>query len=184
MGTAAAVKAAPAPDAVADAIPEKPMTLASAPSRATESTAPEPSVAPQAAAAEPIASGAKSANEDPRLTAIKSLAGEKGKLLAFFLEPVVGLRFENGEVSFVFARKGDANIGQMLAQEQQQTLRSICSQVLGQPVRTYATLWETDDGARAARPAARERATQDAGVERFRRTFDCALVEVKDLTEG
>ena len=123
--------------------------------------------------------------EDSRLTAIKALAYKTQKFLGSCLDPAVGWRFENGEAWFFFEKK-EAGVADMLSsRSQQEMLRSVCSQVLGQPVgKIYVTLQERVGEPKAARPSARERANQDAGVERFRKTFDCALVEVKDLTEG
>jgi len=123
--------------------------------------------------------------EDARLTAIKTLADKTQRMLGSCLTPVVGWRFENNEVRFIFARK-DSEVAKMLTDISglRDSLRSICTQVLGQPVKICVTLQEKEGEARAAGPSARERASQDAGVERFRKTFDCALVEVKDLTEG
>jgi DNA polymerase-3 subunit gamma/tau len=123
---------------------------------------------------------------DPRFDAIRKLASEKNmRWLTSCLDPVVGWRFENGEVRFQFSNQ-DAEVASNL--EKIKTLRdsllSICSQVLGQPVKICVTLQERVGEPKAGRASARERANQDAGVERFRKTFDCALVEVKDLTEG
>lgn len=66
---------------------------------------------------------------------------------------------------------------------QQEMLRSICSQVLGQPVKIYVTLQDKQEGGRTARPSARERASQDAGVEAFKKRFDCTVVDAKDLNQ-
>jgi len=123
--------------------------------------------------------------EDARLTAIKALAYEKEKFLGSCVDPATGLRFESGEVWLQFPREHAGIAGMLSSRVQQDKLRSICIQVLGQPVsRICVKLQEEKGEARAARPSARERASKDAGVERFLKTFDCALVEVKDLTEG
>jgi len=121
------------------------------------------------------------APEDSRLTAIKALAHKTQKYLGTCLDPAVGWRFENGEARFLFARK-DAGIMDMLnSRAQQEMLRSVCSQVLGQPVKIYVTLQDKEEGGRAAQPSARERAGQDAGVEAFKKRFDCTVVDAKDL---
>jgi len=62
-------------------------------------------------------------------------------------------------------------------------LRSACAQVLGQPVRICVTLEGQGAETRAARPNARLRAERDAGVEAFRKSFDCTLVDVQDLSQ-
>jgi hypothetical protein len=95
----------------------------------------------------------------------------------------VGWRFDNGEVRFLFARK-DSGLTEMLSgREQQEMLRSVCAQVLGQPVKIYVTLQDKEEMARPARPSARDRASRDAEVEAFRKRFDCTLVDAKDLSQ-
>lgn len=134
----------------------------------------------------PIAARAAAAGanaEDARLAAIKTLAYSKQKFLGSCLDPAVGWRFENGEVRFLFAKK-DAGVAEMLtSREQQEILRSVCAQVLGQPVKIYVTLQDQEPETRAARPSAKERAEQDATVEAFRKKFDCTLVNVQDLSQ-
>ncbi|HLY62709.1 MAG TPA: DNA polymerase III subunit gamma/tau [Terriglobia bacterium] len=121
--------------------------------------------------------------EDSRLSAIKALAYKTQKFLGSCLEPAVGWRFENGEVRFLFARK-DSGLTEMLSgREQQEMLRSVCSQVLGQPVKIYVTLQDKEEGARPVKPSARDRASRDTEVEAFRKRFDCTLVDAKDLSQ-
>jgi len=123
------------------------------------------------------------ASEDARLTAIKALAHKTQKYLGTCLDPAVGWRFENGEVRFLFARKDAGIMGMLNNRTQQEMLRAICSEVLGQPVKIYVTLQDKEEGGRAARPSARERASQDAGVEAFKKRFDCTVVDAKDLNQ-
>lgn len=133
-----------------------------------------------AAVASSLDSGVR---EDSRLSAIKALAYKTQKFLGSCLDPAVGWRFENGEVRFLFARK-DSGLTEMLSgREQQEILRSVCAQVLGQAVKIYVTLQDKEEGAGPARPSARERAGQDAEVEAFRKRFDCTLVDAKDLSQ-
>jgi len=159
---------------------DRPASASSAP-LASETARPKANVAPESA---PVAAAVETAvQEDSRLTAIKALAYKTQKFLGSCLDPAVGWRFENGEVRFVFAHK-DAGVADMLASRaQQEMLRSVCAQVLGQPVKICVTLQEKDGEPKAARPSARERASQDAGVELFRKVFDGAVVDVKDLAE-
>jgi len=90
---------------------------------------------------------------------------------------------ESGSVRFMFSKK-DAGVADMLtSRAQQDILRSVCAQVLGQPVKIYVTLQEREGEPRAARPSARERVSQDADVEAFRKQFDCTVVDAKDLTQ-
>jgi DNA polymerase III subunit gamma/tau len=144
--------------------------------------APRPPASHTGSAAAPVPAWGSGVQEDSRLSAIKALAYKTQKFLGSCLEPAVGWRFENGEVRFLFARK-DSGLTEMLAgREQQELLRSVCSQVLGQAVKIYVTLQDKEEGAKPARPSARDRASQDAGVEAFRKRFDCTLVDAKDLS--
>jgi len=121
--------------------------------------------------------------KDSQLAAIKALAYKTQKFLGSCLDPVVGWRFENGEVRFIFSKQ-DSGLKEMLSgREQQEMLRSVCAQVLGQPVKIYVTLQDQEAAARPARPSARDRAAQDAGVEAFRKRFDCTIVDAKDLSQ-
>jgi DNA polymerase III subunit gamma/tau len=123
------------------------------------------------------------AAEDPRLGAIKSLVFNQSKFLGSCLEPLVGWRFEDGAVRFLYSRKDSWAADALQSREQMEKLRSACAQVLGEPVKIYVTLEEPGRVARSERPAARERAGKDSGVEAFRKRFDCTLVDVKDLTQ-
>ena len=173
-----AVEAAPRRD-----IPPVPTRSLSSPSPgapAVETPRATPAYAAGAATAPAMEAAAE---EDSRLAAIKALAYKTQKFLGSCLEPAVGWRFENGEVRFLFARK-DSGLTEMLTgREQQELLRSVCAQVLGQPVKIYVTLQDKEEAGRTARPSARERASQDPGVEAFRKRFDCTLVDVKDLSQ-
>jgi DNA polymerase-3 subunit gamma/tau len=129
--------------------------------------------------------GTTSHPEDPRLEAIKSLLYDQSKkFLSSCLEHVSGWRFENGEVRFL-CPKGESWVADFLrSREQQEALRSVCAQVLGQPIKIYVTLDEAKGQSATARPEARERAGNDAAVEAFRKRLDCTWVGVKDLSQG
>jgi len=122
--------------------------------------------------------------EDPRLAAIKSMLYDQSKkFLSSCLEHLSGWRFENGEVRFLCS-SGESWVADFLkSREQQEALRSVCAQVLGQPVKICVTLEEQKGQTAAVRPPAKERAGRDAGVEAFRKRFDCTLVGVKDLSQ-
>jgi DNA polymerase III gamma/tau subunit len=120
---------------------------------------------------------------DDRLAAIKALVFHQSKFLGSCLEPMVGWRFENGEVRFLYSRKDSWAADALQSREQQDKLRSACAQVLGEPVRIYVTLQEQEREGRSERPGARERARRDPRVEAFRKKFDCAWVDVKDLSQ-
>ena len=68
------------------------------------------------------------------------------------------------------------------SREQQEILRTVCAQVLGQPVKICVRLEEQEVEARVERPNARERAERDQTVEAFRKKFDGTVLDVKDLS--
>jgi DNA polymerase-3 subunit gamma/tau len=155
-------------------------TPAQASGYAPEAPKPPASQSGSAAAAAPVMDSG--AQEDATLSAIKALAFKTQKFLGSCLDPAVGWRFENGEVRFLFSKQ-DSGLKEMLSgREQQEMLRSICAQVLGQPVKIYVTLQDQETAARPVRPSAHDRASQDAGVEAFRKRFDCTIVDAKDLS--
>jgi hypothetical protein len=96
---------------------------------------------------------------------------------------MTGWRFENGEVRFLYAKKDSWAADLLKTRERLETLRSVCSEVLGQPVKICVTLEEPKTESQNARFSARQRAERDAGVDAFRKKFDCTLVDVKDLSQ-
>jgi DNA polymerase-3 subunit gamma/tau len=141
----------------------------SAPPRPPENPAPAPRAARPA--------------EDSLLTEIKTAAFSRSKLLSSCLEPVSGWRFENGEVQFIFPRNNSWSVDLLSSREQQEKLRAVCAEVLGQEVRICVRLDEQEARPQNAKLSARERAEADAGVEKFRKRFGCTLVEVVDLSQ-
>jgi DNA polymerase III subunit gamma/tau len=123
------------------------------------------------------------APEDARLEAIKSVVFRQSKFLSSCLEPVVGWRFEDGEVRFLYARKDSWAADALQSREQMAKLRAACTEVLGEPVKICVTLEESERAGRIEQPGARERAGRDPVVELFRKRFDCTLVDVKDLSQ-
>jgi hypothetical protein len=122
--------------------------------------------------------------DDERLAAIKSLLFDQSKkFLSSCLEHLSGWRFEDGEVRFLYAKKESWAADFLKSREQLEALGSACAQVLGQPVKICVTLAELEGEKVRARPTARERAERDAEVEAFRKTFDCTLVDVTDLSQ-
>ena len=122
--------------------------------------------------------------EDARLAAIKTLVFSQSKFLGSLLEPLVGWRFENGEVSFTYAKK-DSSVADLLRnREQQEKLRAACASVLGEAVKVCVTLVDGEEQGADVAPSARERAAGDPVVEAFRRRFDCSWVDVQDLSRG
>jgi len=137
--------------------------------------------APKAVALSAVIPAAPPADE--RLDSIKALLFEQKKLLSTCLDHLSGWRFEDGEVRFLFAQNASFFADLLRSREQLDTLRSVCSQVLGQPVKICVTLDEQGGAPVAARPNARERAERDPAVAAFRKRFDCTLVDVKDLSQ-
>ncbi len=143
----------------------------------------------------PIASTAAEVNEratapvpisqetlDPRLDKIKTLAFGQSKLLSSCLDPVTGWRFENGEVRFLFSKNSSWAVDFLSAREQQEKLRSVCAEALGQPVKICVTLEDQEGAGPRVRSSARERAESDQGVEAIIKKFQCTLVDVIDLS--
>jgi len=150
--------------------PAPPSTPVASPSTAVETVLP-PATVPTPA-------------EDARLSSIKAVLFDQSKrFLSSCLDHLVGFRFENGEVHFTFKHKDSLYADLLKAREQQETLRAVCAQVLGQPVRIYVTLEEQGAEAQVPRRSARERAERDPGVEAFRKKFDGALLDVQDLSQ-
>ncbi len=171
----------------ASAPPSTPIS-APAETRATTRVAPTGGSTPVAApvaAVETVhpATTVSTLSEDARLSSIKAALFDQSKrFLSSCLDHLSGWRFENGEVRFTFAHKDSLYADLLKAREQQETLRVVCSQVLGQPVRIYVTLEEKEAEAEVPRRNARERAERDPGVEAFRKKFDGALMDVQDLS--
>jgi DNA polymerase-3 subunit gamma/tau len=155
----------------------------------TQQAAPSPQPPPaqpaerRAAPAHPLALPARAAVEDDRLSSIKARLFETQKFLSSCLDHVSGWRFENGEVRFLFPKNASTFADLIKSREQLEALRSVCTQVLGQPVKIYVTLEEQEGQPAVARPSARDRAARDETVEAFRKKFDCTLVDVKDLSQ-
>ena len=121
--------------------------------------------------------------EDARLTAIKAAVFGQSKLRGSCLDPLVGWRFENGEVRFTYAKKDSWAVELLKSREHLEALRAACAQVLGETVRVYVTLLDGADETAAVKLGPSERAARDPVVEAFRRRFDCTLVDVKDLSQ-
>ncbi len=145
--------------------------------------APPPKETPPSAPSpvEPVAHAAP-ANEDATLAAIKSKVYGQSNFLGSCLEHMASWRFENGEATFVYAQKDSFFADLLKSREQQETLRAVCTEVLGQPVKICVRLEGQEVEARLERPSARERAERDQTVEAFRKRFDGMLLDVKDLS--
>lgn len=72
--------------------------------------------------------------EDPQLAAIKMKVYGQSNFLGSCLEHMTRWRYENGEVTFSYAPKDSFFADLLQKREQQEILRAVCTQVLGQPV--------------------------------------------------
>jgi DNA polymerase III subunit gamma/tau len=174
----------------------RPLPAGPRPTRPSNFEKPQPEVsaaAPTYAPAKPVPSApvreeipaprpAGSGGDDASLAAIKSKVYDQKKFLGSCMDHMAGWQLENGEATFIFPEK-DAFFADMLkGKEQQDILRDVCAQVLGQPVRICVKLEGQEVEARLERPNARERAERDQAVEAFRKKFDGTVLDVKDLS--
>ncbi|HXW13687.1 MAG TPA: DNA polymerase III subunit gamma/tau [Terriglobia bacterium] len=148
-----------------------PASAISAPAPAIESQRPPARVETAAAA-----------NDDALLAAIKSKVYGQSNFLGSCLEHVSDWRFENGEATFTYAQKDSFFADLLKSREQQETLRAVCTEVLGQPVKICVRLEMPTVEDRLDRANARERAERDQTVEAFRKKFDGTVLDVKDLS--
>jgi DNA polymerase-3 subunit gamma/tau len=122
--------------------------------------------------------------EDAQLSSIKAALFDQSKrFLSSCLDHLAGFRVENGVAYFTFDHKDSFYADILRAREQQEALRAVCAQVLGQSVRIYVTLEEQRAEAQVPRLSARERAQRDPGVEAFRKKLDGVLEDVQDLSQ-
>jgi DNA polymerase-3 subunit gamma/tau len=122
------------------------------------------------------------ASEDALLAAIKNKVYGQSNFLGSCLEHMTDWSRDNGEITFSYARKDSFFADLLKSREQQEILRTVCAEVLGQPVRICVRLGDLEIEARRERPNARERAEHDEGVEAFRKKFDGTVLDVKDLS--
>jgi len=120
--------------------------------------------------------------DDPQLAAIKTMVYSQSNFLGSCLEHLSHCEIGSEEVEFAFAAKDSFFADLLKNREQQETLRAVASKVLGRPVRICVRLEEQGAEARMGRPSARERAERDPGVEGFRKKFNGAVVDVKELS--
>jgi DNA polymerase-3 subunit gamma/tau len=147
---------------------------------AAEESSSTPAMAAQRPAA-PVETAAP-ADADALLASIKTKVYGHSNFLGSCLEHMSGWGFVNGEATFLYAQK-DAFFADLLkSREQQEILRTVCDQVLGQPVKICVRLAEQEIETRGERPSARARAERDQAVEAFRKRFDGTVLDVKDLS--
>lgn len=141
-----------------------------------------PTPAPRPPAPVETATAASPAPKDATLAAIISKVYGQSNFLGSCLEHVASWTCENGEATFVYSQK-DSFFAELLKnREQQETLRAVCAEVLGQPLKICVRLEMQEVEARVERPSVRERAERDQTVEAFRKKFDGTVLDVKDLS--
>jgi len=160
---------------------ERPPAEQRPPTPAISAPAP-PTPAPRPPAPVETATAAPPAPKDATLAAIISKVYGQSNFLGSCLEHVASWTLENGEATFVYSQK-DSFFAELLKnREQQETLRGVCAEVLGQPVKICVRLEMQEVEARVVRPSVRERAERDQTVEAFRKKFDGTVLDVKDLS--
>lgn len=143
--------------------------------------------APAARAAAPAPTAKESpaaAVDDPRLAEIKRLLFEQSKkFVSSCLEHLAEWRAEPGVVHFVFSRQNSGGFWADVlgSKDNQEALRQVCSQVLGEPVNIRVTLRDGESKPARAEPDARARAASDPGVRAFEQRFECVMLDVEDL---
>jgi hypothetical protein len=150
------------------------------PALAAPAPAPAPPVSRPStpAASAPAAPAAK----DATLAAIIAKVYGQSNFLGSCLEHVASWSLENDEATFIYNPK-DSFFAELLKnREQQDTLKAVCAEVLGKPVKICVRLEMKEAEVRTERPSARERAERDQTVEAFRKKFDGTVLDVKDLS--
>jgi hypothetical protein len=138
--------------------------------------------APRVAAPVETPAPSAPANDDAVLAAIKTKVYGQSNFLGSCLEHMTRWSFVNGEATFLYAQKDSFFADLLKSREQHEMLRTVCSEVLGQPVKICVRLEEQEVDAREERPSAFQRAERDQTVEAFRKKFDGTVLDVKDLS--
>ncbi len=166
--------------------PPHPQSFAKPPAedafRAPVAARPVPAAPLETAVPVETSAPAAPASEDAVLAEIKSKIYGQSNFLGSCLEHMSSWRVENGEATFIYAQRDSFFADLLKNREQQETLRAVCAQVLGQPVKICVRLEVQESEARVARPNARERAERDQTVEAIRKKFDGMVLDAKDLS--
>ena len=192
----AALQSAPAPRPAA-LPPTRPAPEPSRPARPASFDRPHAEQRPPSAVAAPVPASMPAASrpsapvvsttavpapKDATLAAIIAKVYGQSNFLGSCLEHVASWTLDNDEATFVYNPK-DSFFAELLKnREQQETLKTVCSEVLGKPVKICVRLEMKEAEARTERPSARERAERDQSVEAFRKKFDGTVLDVKDLS--
>jgi DNA polymerase III gamma/tau subunit len=175
-----ASRPAVAPPARVAAEPPRQVRTESFEKKPFEQSSPVPAMATQRPAV-PVEVSAPT-SEDAVLATVKTKVYGQSNFLGSCLEHMTRWRTDKGEVTFFYAPKDSFFADLLKSREQQEILRKVCAEVLGQPVKICVRLEELEVEAREERPSARERAERDQTVEAFRKKFDGTVLDVKDLS--
>ena len=122
------------------------------------------------------------APDDALLASIKQKVFDRQKLLAGCLDQLASWNYAAGEVTFTFPAKGSFYADMAKSREQQEILRTVCTEVLGQAVKICVKLGDLESEVRPEKLGARERAARDEAVEAFCKKFDATVLDVRDLS--
>ena len=121
------------------------------------------------------------------LALIRDRVQARSKLLSNFLEHnLVGWRLQDGQARFTFSEEVRWALDILAEHENRELLRSICSEVLGQPVQVSVSVEEpgnapADEG--RVRLSPRERAERDPRVRAVIERFKGAWLGTRDLSQ-
>ena len=121
------------------------------------------------------------------LALIRDRVQARSKLLSNFLEHnLVGWRLQDGQARFTFSEEVRWALDILTEHETRELLRSICSEVLGQPVQISVSVEESgnapaDEG--RVRLSPRERAERDPRVRAVIERFKGAWLGTRDLSQ-
>ncbi len=121
------------------------------------------------------------------LALIRDRVQARSKLLSNFLEHnLVGWRLQDGQARFTFSEEVRWALDILTEHENRELLRSICSEVLGQPVQISVSVEESgnapaDEG--RVRLSPRERAERDPRVRAVIERFKGAWLGTRDLSQ-
>ena len=172
--------AKPAPSAGVD---KPPLPVSARPDAAVGASEPELRHSPARTLPPTLLRGA-----DPQpLALIRDRVQARSKLLSNFLEHnLVGWRLQDGQARFTFSEEVRWALDILTEHENRELLRSICSEVLGQPVQISVSVEESgnapaDEG--RVRLSPRERAERDPRVRAVIERFKGAWLGTRDLSQ-
>lgn len=160
-----------------------PRSVSAAPASATSREEPAPARRPAAMAPPSVMASTTEVSglAAAQVEAIKTAVQSRFRFLSSLIEPVTRWEVEGGEMRLYFPAESRALADMLQGREQMEQLRSITSQVLGQPLRVCVRL-ESARAARAAEPTLTElraQFEQDPIVREMLRRFGGMISDVK-----